>query len=1230
MADNKPFSFEDFMKMRQEEIPSLLSKYRKKFDLTANTWMEDPAIYERAKQAASTDPNFAKALAMKGNDPTFTDTFIKKLDELVPQTSFEQAEKVAKSEIGGELSDLLSKRVENLRRTTIPEARTPDAEELIKRASRSSSPRILSESPSEVQKILGIDAYSPKELESVVGKSISEAQLDPASKYSSGRVIPGGSSQLEDILGVKPYTPKDIEFKGFDVVEGPQSPVSTVDKEGVKRDFLKQLAQDQFREGIESNRFQMMDEGPVSSPDAKEVRLRTAMEKNPASMVEGPATAPYPESSMKEGFKLRAADKFRAGLTNDFEALRPIVGDLTERLGRPPTGKEIMSALGEFGSKGASKLGELGLKGADKLTDVAGKVLTSKPVEFAGRKVIAPVATLVEGARTVGDIKRGKYGDALASGLGAASGIATMAGSPAALPLAAGSLSVTGAQEMGKQQAELADEGIFIDPLSGMARSEEELPESVRKAPMPVLKKAEPKPEEIELSTERTKEDEDIDAQIDQLMKDQESSVEEPETLEQEVLPEATPEEPGLELPEEPLSAVERKPSGLGDKLMDIVGLPSAYAADKPRKGEVPMFGQKTKKSKVPKHLMQNMVYSEAVKNKIPPALLLGLIEHESAGFDLSNPNVTLNKKSTARGLGQITAPTFEEVKKHFPEFRKMKHTDLSNLSNAPSLRNQIKASVAVLKVKAREAGIKWNEKNLNDPKVQNILMKRYFGNKNEQKNIEYAGLVTPKVQRYQSLMNKYEEKRKQNAAPKKESQSLLDRVLGGMSAVAREGRPLPEPKSTGMASLPFGPDVEGEDVQLASMDNPVSDEQSKIDEEINLLDQQIKSLEEPVEPKEEESSTIRLMQRLQEEGNEEKANKLMAMQNLLRAQSMTPIMKGMALAASGIVGAGPKKPFVTVPKLEGMETFDQLERAPASQLAMQKMLSEDKYEDPNSAVSEAYRKYAGEVLKKVDSNFDESRLAGLSANSIKTLLPMGIKEDSLLLRKLGMEGRKEKEQLATTLKQEKENRMLKKEAVAKFDRDTKDEKTKINGAIQAKALIKKIRETDPKDRLTASKNMRNTLTLEALRLATPAGLNVLAGDRAAAAIDTLYGDVKDKIGYLFSMPTETITDEYLDQLTTEIDLLKNKYKEFFVKKTNSILEAYDNPVQQKAVKNLASSYAPELYGEKLEGAEKPPVAEMAPAQDEMVKVQAPNGKMGKIPKSKLAQALKEGFKEVK
>jgi hypothetical protein len=148
--------------------------------------------------------------------------------------------------------------------------------------------------------------------------------------------------------------------------------------------------------------------------------------------------------------------------------------------------------------------------------------------------------------------------------------------------------------------------------------------------------------------------------------------------------------------------------------------------------------------------------------------------------------------------------------------------------------------------------------------------------------------------------------------------------------------------------------------------------------------------------------------------------------------------------------------------------------------------------------------------------------------------------------------------------------------------------------------------------------------------LATPAGLNVLAGDRAAAAIDTLYGDVKDKIGYLFSMPTETITDEYLDQLTTEIDLLKNKYKEFFVKKTNSILEAYDNPVQQKAVKNLASSYAPELYGEKLEGAEKPPVAEMAPAQDEMVKVQAPNGKMGKIPKSKLAQALKEGFKEVK
>ena len=86
MAD---FNFKDWLKFREQELPSLLSKQRKRFDLTPNTWMEDPEIWNKAKTVAGIDPKFAKFLQSVNDegvsildDPKYTDEFINRLNNL--------------------------------------------------------------------------------------------------------------------------------------------------------------------------------------------------------------------------------------------------------------------------------------------------------------------------------------------------------------------------------------------------------------------------------------------------------------------------------------------------------------------------------------------------------------------------------------------------------------------------------------------------------------------------------------------------------------------------------------------------------------------------------------------------------------------------------------------------------------------------------------------------------------------------------------------------------------------------------------------------------------------------------------------------------------------------------------------------------------------------------------------------------------------------------------------
>lgn len=147
----------------------------------------------------------------------------------------------------------------------------------------------------------------------------------------------------------------------------------------------------------------------------------------------------------------------------------------------PQRGLATRTLKGSVEGVGSSKFGgEAGIIDDAQLVNkssenLLGKILSSKPAQFAARKILAPYAAYEEGKEGIENLKQGEYTDATASGLGLGSAVATIAGSPYALPLAAGSLSVRGAKAMGEQQASGTENDLYIDPLTGFSMSGEEL-----------------------------------------------------------------------------------------------------------------------------------------------------------------------------------------------------------------------------------------------------------------------------------------------------------------------------------------------------------------------------------------------------------------------------------------------------------------------------------------------------------------------------------------------------------------------------------------------------------------------------------------------------------------------------------------------------------------------------------------------------------------------------------
>jgi hypothetical protein len=300
---------------------------------------------------------------------------------------------------------------------------------------------------------------------------LGEVRLDEASRrYSannpnpSSGIIQRGSPEVEAAQGVRPFSPKSISDTGF-VTKGPA--YSTQDS---KLEALKRFAEQQGRNKIESNRFEMQGSPSSSGVTPEDVKTQFKVDKNAFQMREGPSTKPEGLSfdEMKEAFKKNRAGRLSVkntpNVSSELELLEPMYQNLFKELGRKPTFEEMVDVM-------AKPM----VSGSEKILGGAAKVLSSKPAQVIGRGVAAPVAAYLEGKEGLENLKKGEYTDASANALNLGSAIATAAGSELALPLAAGGLAVKGGHELGKQQASLADRGIYTDPTTGMTTSEEEM-----------------------------------------------------------------------------------------------------------------------------------------------------------------------------------------------------------------------------------------------------------------------------------------------------------------------------------------------------------------------------------------------------------------------------------------------------------------------------------------------------------------------------------------------------------------------------------------------------------------------------------------------------------------------------------------------------------------------------------------------------------------------------------
>lgn len=342
------------------------------------------------------------------------------------------------------------------------------------------------------------------------------------------------------------------------------------------------------------------------------------------------------------------------------------------------------------------------------------------------------------------------------------------------------------------------------------------------------------------------------------------------------------------------------------------------------------------------------------------------------------------------------------------------------------------------------------------------------------------------------------------------------------------------------------------EDVSLdSSMQEPLISEEEKAQIEKDAEEKFRKEDEQKAQETEATKDAVRGMQG--------EANMLRLMQSI--TDSASQLGAGIAGAMSGYNVTPVKSKFFG-------DRAEQIGKDYLQRVAVEK-------DDPNSQYTKSFRKFAKPLAQQ--AGYDPKIIDDMVGSQINALLP-GIQDKyeaelrikaAEIARRESRADRQQRQKEIDFYKEQSLNQRKEEKANARFDRFTKDEVARIQGAERPLEVIQKIRVGDIK----GAQNIREQLNAEVSALLMPAGMRPSVSGLNRTQIDTYYGRLKDLVGKIKGGPEDSIPAAYLDQIEKEVVLLQNAYRNALKDKVSSMKKGTSDEYVKSIFEGRASDF---------------------------------------------------------
>jgi hypothetical protein len=661
-----------------------------------------------------------------------------------------------------------------------------------------------------------------------------------------------------------------------------------------------------------------------------------------------------------------------------------------------------------------------------------------------------------------------------------------------------------------------------------------------------------------------------------------------------------------------------RKPSSISDKLMDVIGMPSAYAEDtapiaasspqptaEPAPGPTPPAAKKKVKDRA---YYKNYATAMATKTGVNPALFLSIFPVESGwnmDTTLENPEPGELGAGNAVGPAQImpgTAADFvnraanqkyesPEVQAHVQGLvnnlkSKINFTPYQNAWNEiqelkrkkikPSaeqekrladLTNHLKARLKELKPEehlALSAGIlklkslDFNLDALNPDKKTNSYIPGTRSEETHGQRLRRSYTGIPKNPEELKKSYDYLDKTEQYYRQERDLQNEFNREEE-KEVIGPDGKPKKiRVRVHSDIALPYGSGLEAlvgqseEDNQVAkastTKDNipegkPSSEERKPVTlDEVDstpLTSGEKNIIEEDGYP----SDIKEILMQSREEDKDRRLRDLMVLRNYLQSGTMAQIGKGLQLMASGVVGAGPKKPFITVPKLEGMETWDTIAKEGEKGVAASELMNKFAQRSPSSLPSRRMQNMYISMLKRRGKPLDAKGIEVIKAMSAEELEKQMELEKTLLKDDSSIFGK-------TLDRQFK----VQKQAQARSSKVLDPIIQKVTGSKTLEDTIAKVESGE----LTDSKVIARQLSNDLAALLLPVGVKLGVTAQEEAQINTARTKFENFKNFFDSSEIRgVIPKAYLDQMKVELKIFKDRYLDLFKRSAEGLKKEF-------------------------------------------------------------------------